>query len=185
MQLDTPTFLKLVEDSGKLAFVDGEMAGLNPDYTSLICVAIKPYGKEAKEFHVEQFGNDQKLVRMVRDELEKYVCWVTYYGALFDIKFMQSRLLKWKLPQLPVRHHIDMYWKLKYALNPSRRSQAHLLRWFESPTQKMDLSPDVWCAAAYKGENVGLLVERCKSDAAGLEMLYERTKHLIRDVKRF
>jgi uncharacterized protein YprB with RNaseH-like and TPR domain len=184
MQLDPQRYLDLVEQANSLAFVDIEATGLKGDYNSILVVSIKPYQHAPYSIHIKQLGNDQRVVKEVAQELAKYDCWATYYGSGFDIPMLNTRLLKWGQPPLVKRHHIDMYYKLKSHILTGRRSQGHLLTWLGTPEQKMSVSPDAWSEMGFKiDEHLPQMIERCESDAKGLQNLYERTRHLIRDIK--
>lgn len=185
MQIESQNFLKLVERAKSLAFFDIESTGLKGDYNSTLVVSVRPYGEKAKNFSVIQQGNDQRLVREVKEELEKYDCWVSYYGKMFDIPFLNTRLLKWGLDPIEKRHHIDLYFVLKSNILTGRRSQGHLLQWFGTPQQKMGVSADVWAMMATDPKKyMPQMISRCASDTAGLEALYNKTKHLIREITR-
>jgi uncharacterized protein YprB with RNaseH-like and TPR domain len=185
MNLDAQTYLNLVEHAQQIAMVDIEATGLKGDYNSIICVAFKAIGQPAYTFSVKRPGDDKKLVAAVKDQLERYLCWVTYYGKGFDMKDINTRLFYHGMLPVEPRHHIDLYWQLKTHLLMSRRSQAHYLRWIDSPEQKMGVSPEAWNKVlADPKRELPLLQARCESDVVGLEQLYTRTRHLIRDIKR-
>lgn len=191
MKLDPQDFLRLTEKAGTLAFLDIEATGLRGDYNSVLVVSIKPSGGQPTSFWVKQPGNDKKVVREAGDALAEYDAWVTYYGKGFDIPMLNTRRLRWNLPPIPKRPHIDMYYALKANLLTARRSQGHLLSWLEpegddgTTLEKMTVSAEVWNQIlADPGRYMPKMVARCESDAAGLEGLYNRTKHLIRDIKR-
>lgn len=185
MKVDPQEYLDLVEAAAKLVFVDIESTGLKGDYNSILCVSFKPYGKAAYTFTVKSVGNDQRLVREVKDELEKYSCWVTYFGRGFDLPMINTRLLKWGLLPVDQRFHLDMYWKLKSGILTGRRSQGHLLAWLGTPEQKMTVGASTWSEMGYRiKEHLPLMVKRCESDVRGLEALYKKTRHLVRDITR-
>lgn len=185
MKVDTQDFLRLVEKSKSICFFDIESTGLKGDYNTVLVVSVKPYGEKAISFPVVQPGNDQKVVREAKEELEKYDCWVSYYGKMFDIPMLNTRLLKWHQEPINKKPHLDMYFACKSALLTGRRSQAHMLRWIGAETQKMDVSPDAWAdVLANPKKHMPTMIERCESDCAGLEALYNRTKHLVRDINR-
>lgn len=183
MQLDPQEFLSLVESTGKICFFDLESSGTKGDYNAVHVVSIKPYKQKPITFSVKQPGYDIKVVREAKQELEKYMCWVTYYGKGFDVKMINTRLTRWGMEPIEKRLHIDMYFTLKENLLTGRRSQAHLLRFFECEHQKMDVSPEEWNTVVATGD-LTKMIARCESDTQGLESLYEKTKHLIRDIKR-
>lgn len=185
MQIDAQQFLGYVEATKKIAFYDIEATGLRGDYNSVLCVSIKPYDEPPVTFTIKQPGNDKKLVREAKDYLDQFDCWVGYYSKGFDKPMLNTRLLKWGMTPLPSKHHIDVYYQLKYNLLTARRSQGHLLSWLGTPEQKMSVGADVWNDILYKTEEtMKQMVDRCESDVAGLEGLYKRTRHLYKDIKR-
>lgn len=185
MQVDSQDYLRLCERANTLAFVDIEATGLRADYSSALVISIKPYQSDPFSFVVAQPGNDQKIVRQAKEALEYFDCWVTFYGKGFDIPFLNTRLLRWKTRPIDKRHHVDLFFSLKANVLTARKSQAHFLRFLETPEQKMDMSPDEWNKViADPKKQLKKMVARCESDVTGLQGLYERTKHIIRDIKR-
>lgn len=185
MQLNAQDFLRLVESNHSLAILDTEATGLRGDYNSLLVGSVKPFGKKVVSFSVSQPGNDKKLVRELKEYLETFDAWVTYYGKGYDIPMLNTRLLRWGYHPVDKRPHIDLYFTLKYNLLTARRSQGHLLSWLECPEQKMGVSADVWNRIIYEfDKEMPTMIARCESDVKGLEALYKRTKHLVNDVKR-
>lgn len=184
-QVDSQMLLRLMEKSKSIAFVDIEATGLRGDYNSVLCVSIKPYGSKPYSVSVLQPGNDQRVVRDAKRILEGYDCWVTYYGKGFDLPMLNTRLLRWGQAPISKRLHIDMYYTLKYNLLMARRSQGHLLSWLGTPQQKMGVSAEVWNKIiADPAGQMSTMISRCESDVRGLEGLYNKTKHVIADIKR-
>ena len=178
-------FMKLAEEAGEIVFLDMEATGLNPDYNSCIVITAKPWNREPISWAIKQPGNDRAIVREASEYLNQRACWVTYYGKGFDKPFIQGRLLKWGLPKLEKVHHLDLYFHLKYHVNPARKSQAHYLEWLGLKNTKMTLSPDEWNEVLRNPKTaVPVLQSRCERDCAGLEDLYNRSKHLIGDITR-
>ena len=185
MQIETQDFLRLVEDTGKLAFFDIESTGFHGDYNSVLCVSILPYGGKPYSYSVVQPGNDQRVVREVKEALESYQCIAGFYSKGFDLRMLNTRLLKWKQTPIKPLHHIDMYYSLKYKLNTSRKSQAHFANWLKVDEQKMSVSADVWSEIiAEPSKHMPKMIERCESDVCSLRDIYDKTKHLIGDIRR-
>jgi uncharacterized protein YprB with RNaseH-like and TPR domain len=185
MQIDPQQYIKLIEDANQLCFFDIEASGLRGDYNSVYVVSILPYLDEKPySFFIKQAGNDQKVVKDAKDALSRYSCWCGYYSKGFDKPMLNTRLLKWGQEPLPPRHHIDMYFSLKANLLTARKSQGHLLSWLGTPEQKMSVSADAWSEMPFKmDEHLPVMIDRCESDVMGLRDLYNRTKHLIKDIK--
>jgi hypothetical protein len=196
MKVDVQRFLRLTENAGTIACFDIEATGLRGDYNSILCVSIKPFGEKPYTLAVTKAGEDKKLVKLIREDMKRYDCFVGYYSKGFDWKMLNTRLLQHGLEPLVPKPHIDMYYVLKYHLNTSRRSQGHLLNWLQIETtpdeagavgdvaEKMSVSAEVWNKIlANPKKEMPKMIRRCESDAAGLEALYRRTNHLIRDIK--
>jgi len=184
MQLDPQTFLDMAEATSKIACVDIEATGLKGDYNSIMVISVKPFNKKPVSFHVAKPGNDEKLVYEAGEYIESFTAWVTYYGKGFDIPMINTRRLRWGLPPLVKRHHIDMYYSLKSNILTARRSQAHLLEWLDTPEKKMTVGAEEWNKVlADPDAHMGTMVKRCESDTKGLEGLYTATRHLIREIK--
>jgi len=185
VRIEEQAFLRLVEDANTLGFVDLEATGLRGDYNSVLVVSVKRYQDAPVSFPIAQPGNDKKVVREAKEYLESLDCWATYYGKGYDLPMLNTRLLKWGYDPIEKRPHIDLYYSLKSNLLTARRSQGHLLSWLETPEDKMSVSADVWASVLYDTKkHMKTLIERCESDVIGLQALYERTKHLIREIKR-
>jgi hypothetical protein len=185
MQIDPQEYLDLVEQTGKLIFVDIESTGLKGDYNTVLVVSIKPYGKKPFSFSVPKVSRDYKVVRDAKDALEMAGAWVTYYGKGFDIPMLNTRLLRHGLNPIEKRPHLDMYFTLKSNILTGRKSQSHLLSWLGTPEQKMSVSADTWADMSASFErNMPIMIRRCESDVAGLEALYRKTRHLVREITR-
>jgi len=178
-------YLRLVESARTLVCFDTESFGFNGDYGSVICASAKPYGEKPVTFKIEQAGNDQRVVREFKDFLEGFDVWVSYFGRGHDIPLVDTRLLKWGLPKMDKKPHLDLFFHVKSKLRLARKSQAHLAAWLKLPEQKMTVSPDVWAGFAGNfNSNLATIVKRCESDVTTLEQLYDQVKELVVDITR-
>ena len=198
MQLDAQSFLRLTEKAQTLCSWDIEATGLKGDYNSVLCVSIRPFKGEAKTFSITRPGQDKHVVSAAAEMLRDMDCWVTYYGKGFDFPMLNTRLLKWGLRPLERKPHVDLYYTLKSKLITARRSQAHLLDWLRidhtgesvdhdnrDTVQKMTVSADEWNRVlAHPERAMRTMVKRCESDTLGLQSLYIRTRHLIKEVTK-
>lgn len=187
MQLDNAQmFLRLVEKARTICTFDIESTGLRCDYNSVLVVSVKPYHKKPRTFFVNTSGDDKELVNAAARELEKFDCWISYYGKGFDFPMLQGRLLLHGLPPLQKRHHLDMYYHINAHTNTARKSQGHRISWLGTPEPKMSVSAQDWNESVIKfsGKVRDTMIARCESDVKGLEGLYDRTKHLVINVTR-
>jgi uncharacterized protein YprB with RNaseH-like and TPR domain len=187
MRLDTQTGLRLLEEakSGLVTF-DIESTGLKADYGTPICVSFKPYGKKPFTLSVKELGNDKAMLKETAKILSSYECWMTYYGSLFDIKMLNTRMLKHGLDPLPKRLHIDLYFKLKNHLLLNGKSLGNVGRFLKCGEEKMSVHQDVWAEMGFQmKKHLPVMIERCESDTILLENVYDKTKHLIGGVDRW
>jgi len=196
MQLPVQTFLDLVEKTHRLCAFDLEASGLSGDYNSILVVSIKPFGKPPIVRTCKEPGDDEALVKWAVDELGNYDCWVSYYGRGYDMKMLRSRLLDAGCTyDLPYKHHIDLYFSVVASkLNPGHKSQGHVISWLYPEDkqdakimQKMTVSAKVWnevLKSSTRAKALKTLSERCGRDTIGLQGLYTKTRHLIKDITR-
>lgn len=186
MTVDEQRFLTLCERAGALAFVDIESTGLTADYNNLLVVSVKPYDEKPYSFSIRQAGNDQKVAREAKEALEQYEVWCTFYGKGFDIGFMNTRLLKWGVPPIEKRPHLDLFYALKYNTRMSRKSLAHFGRWLKCEEDKMDMTPQDWIDAGSNpnGPVMKKMIKRCESDCILTENIYKKTRHLVRSISK-
>jgi uncharacterized protein YprB with RNaseH-like and TPR domain len=185
MQVDAQDYLDLVEQTHNLAFWDIESNNLRADYGSVLVASIKPFGEKPYSFTIKAVGNDVRVVRDLKEALEQYQCWCTFYGKGFDLKFVNSRLLKWGYEPIEPRHHIDLYFTGKANLLLSRGSMAQMAGFLGTHNQKMGVSPNVWSEIGFKlQEHLPQMVERCESDCAVLEDNYRKVRHVIKEIKK-
>lgn len=185
VRVETQDYLELVESTGSLAFWDIEATQLNADLGSALCASVKPYGKDPYTFKIRAVGNDVKVVRDLKDCLEEYQCWCTFYGKGFDVPFVNTRLLKWGYPPIEARHHIDLFFTLKANTKMSSKGLGRFASLLGTDEQKMGVSQNVWSEMGFKmDKHMPIMVKRCESDCIALENIYSKTKHLIKEIKR-
>lgn len=184
MQLKAQEFLPVVEAAKKLLIFDIEATQLRGDYGSILCASFLPYSGKPITVCVDKAGDDRKVVREIKEIMSEYPVWVSYYGKGFDVPFIQTRLLVNGHKQLEKKHHIDMYYVLKYKLLTARRSQGHLLSLLRTQEQKMSVGANAWNEVMHDTQALKLMCARCESDVAGLQNLYDKTKHLIEEIQR-
>lgn len=186
VSIDTQTYLDYLEATNNICFWDIESTGLKGDYGTVLVASVRPFNGDATTFRVQAIGNDQRLLRELGEYLDSFDCWVTYYGKGFDKPMVNTRLLRWNRDPLPAKHHIDLYYTLKANTVMSRRSMAQYAGLLDLHDQKMGVSPNVWTdiLSAPRGQAMETMVERCESDTEVLKQLYQKTRHIIKEIKR-
>jgi uncharacterized protein YprB with RNaseH-like and TPR domain len=180
MQIEVPDYLRLLENSGTLLFFDIETNNLNADYGEAVVFSGKWFGAK-RPFTISQRDmSERRMLTEVKSILEDQAdCIVSYNGKRFDVPFLNTRCLEFRKDPLPKLHHIDLYFTLKPKLRTGRKALGTIGNWLQLQEDKMSVPPKAWREKNYKK-----LIARCESDVLLLEQLYDRTKHLIYDIKK-
>jgi hypothetical protein len=101
------------------------------------------------------------------------------------VPFVNTRLLKWGYAPIDTRHHIDLFFTLKSNTKMSSKGLGRFLSLLGTDEQKMGVSQNVWSEMGFKlNTHMPLMVKRCESDTIGLEGLYDKTRHIIKEIKK-
>lgn len=118
--------------------------------------------------------NDRPLLKEVSKIWNSADCVIFHYGERFDRRFLNTRIEAHGLPPLKPLRLIDT-WRISrdnFALPGN--SLATLLKFFESPHQKVDLTYREW-RQVMLGQPKALrkLNEHCAADVLGLEWVFQ------------
>lgn len=165
----------------KILTWDIECSGISFKANSgfLLCVGIKELGKPCEVLIRDNMMpdplNDKKLCKQVYEKLSAADMWVTHNGKWFDVKYLNSRFLKWNLPPLPDIPHFDTCQTgfKKLAIKNSLKEMAKYL----GLGTKYDVNMDNW-VRAYAGSVPSLkeIVKHCKQDVILTEKVYLRLR---------
>jgi len=166
------------------------MTGLNADYGRLICGSFKPYGQPVQTYRIDHTEagrkepwNDRDLAVQLRDALEGEFLVYSYNGVMFDLKFLDSRLLAHG--ERPTRRpmHKDLMFVAKNALAISSNRLLTVQEHLNLPVSKTRLDPSIWLRAQ-TGDTAAIdyVVEHCEADVEVLERVFEYLKGFIKVV---
>lgn len=175
----------------KIAGFDLETTHLKANFGHILCGVIQPLGEKAKVWRIDKqpgfgkspasFVNDRPMVREMIEYINDNVeIVITHYGTYFDLPFLNTRALYWKLkPPAPVAH-IDI-WKVarkQLALTSNRQATVNDL--IAAEHQKYKPGWEVWRKAQY-GDRKALktLADYCANDVAGLLDNYKALRGLM------
>lgn len=177
----------------RLAFFDIETTGLKAHVGRMLWGSIADSWGNVTSWSIEDFPgktpiDDSELVNAYARELEKYDGeWVSWNGKLFDIPFMNARLLKGgKEIVRGDRVHVDlMYYSKGSSARIGTSRLAGVQDFFKTGNSKTPLDFDTWNLAISGDhdaiQNVG---EHCEADVLVLRDVYEHLKPLIRNKHR-
>ena len=149
----------------------------------LLCVGIKELGKPNVELYVRDNVqpdplNDKKLVKQVYNRLLEADLWVTHNGKWFDVKYFNSRLVKWGLAPLPNMPHFDTC-ELGFKKLAIKNSLKEMGKYLGCKVTKYDVEMDDW-VRAYAGDKKALaeIVKHCEKDVKLTEQVYLKLRPL-------
>ena len=174
---------------------DLEMADLKANYGILLCGVVYnldtgeiSYHRldESKNYKKEPW-NDRELAVSIRDKLSEFDIMVGYNSVMFDVKFLNTRLLYHKeklLPGRPTLRHIDLLFRVKNHLLLHSSSLDSLATFLEFDHQKTRISGGLW-SRAMAGDRTALdyIVEHCRLDVLVLVDAWPYLKQFVREIR--
>lgn len=180
--------------------VDLECTDLKSDRGFLLCAGIKPLGGKAEVIglHSAGFENgrlriDRKLAVAIRESLEKFDGYIGWNSALFDIPFLNDRLMLGTEDPVEKRFAIDIMYAAKMgkaALTSAR------LDWVAKalgcPFKKTDLELNTWKEAEAEAlahfangrKNYDYIVAHCAMDLDVTNWVYDRLKNRVQTISK-
>lgn len=176
------------------AFVDLETTNLKANFGRILCASVADMYGNVRTFRIdeepwrrEKRRDDSALAVGLRDYVEQFDFLVTWYGKMFDVPYLNTRLLI--ANERPMRAdvmHLDPIYKAGHgslALH-SRRLDA-VAKTFRLPVQKTGLDPDIWNDAADGDKDaMDYVVEHCEADVLVLRYVFHILKPLVKVLHR-
>lgn len=178
----------------RIVAVDLESTGLTGIMGRVLCASFAPIAAEngrVKTFRAEEYATDDPiddgpLAAAIRDELEDYNLWVTWNGKMFDMPFLQARLLKAGLRPLEPRMHLDlMYYARGVTMRIGSSKLVNVQKFLGLDEAKTDISWEDWQRAGMGDEKaMEEVVTHCEQDVKVLREAYWKMIPLVRHVHR-
>ena len=190
----------------QFAVVDIEALGhgLKADKSFIGCAGIKPLGQPGRVFGLnsEGFGpsrymRDRRVMKRLREEMLQYDGWITWNGLLYDLPFINDRLMICGLPPLEKRfaRGLDMMWHARTGKSTFTSSRLDwVAKALKCPYQKtpLDYVP-IWQEAEEEAsqrfqrgrKNFMQVVDHCKWDLPVTEWVYNKLKHRVQGISKW
>src|SRR5688572_12339900 len=98
----------------KIVHWDLETTNLNANFGFILCGCVKETGKPIKTVAITDFPrykadptNDKDVCKALAKLVSEADIWSTWYGARFDVPFLNSRLIYHGEPPLQPTPHVD------------------------------------------------------------------------------
>lgn len=157
----------------------------------LACAFADGFGR-AKAFRIEDYPgrtpiDDSQLAIAIRDEIEKADFWVTWNGKMFDVPFLNARLLKAGVRPLrsDVKHVDLMYMAGAPFVRIGSRKLENVSKYVNSPNRKTPLDWETWQLAGLGDrEAMDKVVEHAIADVLVTRDVFAHLKPHVRNIHR-
>lgn len=197
---------ELDEETGgifKIGVLDCETTGLWADFGYTLCIVIKDITGDSKKgkydvWRLDKFVKfkqmttpeqwrriDKELLEDFRKKYEEYDILIHFNGRNFDIKFLNTRLMKNQLHILPDMKQLDIYQIAKHRLRLRSKRLDSLKDFLEIDREEEGHRWEFWQMAA-NGQKAGYdyVVEHCKRDVDRLAEVAKRMKYQINFISK-
>ena len=162
---------------------------LKASINSIICFGFKWFGEgrsqvlSAWDFKSwrKNINDDKALIEAAYEIIKKADVVVTHNGKKFDWKFIQTRLLKHKLPPLPPLIHIDTCAEAKKHLLVFNNRLNTLSKFLSTPQKLENGGWELWVEVANRNKAAIKLMEKyCRRDVDALEGVFQKLRPLVK-----
>jgi uncharacterized protein YprB with RNaseH-like and TPR domain len=176
-----------------MAFFDIETSGLSAWGNDMTVVAIvDQFGhatiRDRFEFPQSSVLDDSGLLEWTRDELEKYDILVGWYGTMFDLPFINAKLVEHGMTVMRDKMFLDPCFKTRggrYGLKVGSSKLKNVAKWLNTPNQKPDVEWVTFRKASFGDpEAVAELRDRCEADCRAMRDIFNHIKPMIRTIHR-
>jgi len=151
-------------------------------------VKTKPYTFriDRKPWKSDDPIDDSALADAIRDELHKYNLIVTWNGKLFDLAFLNARLLKAGRARCTPQFHFDaMYQARGCQLRIGSSKLDNVQKFFDLAEEKTPITWENWNRAAL-GDKKAMadVVKHCEQDVEVLALAYWKLLPMVANLHR-
>lgn len=175
------------------AFVDLETTNLKANFGRILCGSVADMFGNVQTFRIDEAPfkrarrrDDVALAVALRDYLEQFDFMVTWYGKMFDVKYLNTRLAIGN--ERPLRSdiiHLDNIFTSRWALALHSSRLDAVAKTFRLPVQKTGLDPEIWNDAADGDkEAMDYVVEHCEKDVLVLRQVFYILKPFVKNLHR-
>lgn len=182
----------------RITVFDIESTDLGGNFGRLLCcsfvdvgtAAVHTFRRDRAKWKGSKLTDDSKLAVAIRDRLERSDIVVGWNSILFDVPFVNARLVA--IGERPIHlgekfgsHHLDlMYYAGGQSMRLPGRSLDKVSKFFHSENVKTPLLPEVW-ADAGTGDRAAmdLVVEHCEADVLTTAELFPKLAPFVKKIQ--
>ncbi len=168
--------------------------GFKADLAVVLCVGFKwAHEKTAKCLSILDYGDlkrkkvqewDKGLLVEFSKVYSEADITVGHYSSVFDLKFINGRLLLHGLPPLPPIKHVDTCFELRKISKFSSNRLGHVAKLLKLSNKKKENGwPEAWIEVTRNPKkHVGGMIPYCKGDVLATEELFIRLRPFMKYV---
>lgn len=176
---------------------DIESSSLNANFGIILCCCFMDWDLDPKKRKVETLRLDQYdlyqkkpwddtlLARAIRDRLMQSDIIVSYNGRMFDIPFINTRLVMNNDDSMSKMKHLDLYFQVRYKLRLHSSRLASVQEALGLPDAKTPIKPEHWVRALTgHRQSFDYIVKHCVLDVKVLGEAYDQLRHLVEHISK-
>lgn len=188
-----PSDLQLIKQGRiKAAVLDIESTGLKADWGYIVTACLKQVNADNLRGTTHSFRHDdhrqhtdQKLVKDLVNQMNKYDLILNWYGSQFDIPFINSRALKHGLMPPQKNFRRDLCFVSRGSLALTRNSLANVSGFLFGKTDKTRTDHDIWLRATRRQKKaIDYLDKHCIIDVLQTQKIYKQFQPLLGKLRR-
>lgn len=175
-----------------IVYFDLETTGLTAIMGRLLCASFADAWGRVTTFRIDQTErvskiDDRELALKIRDQLETYDVIVGHNSKLFDVSFLNARLLRWD--ERPLRKdlkHIDtMYLAGIQNVKIGSRKLVNIQKFSNIENEKSEVDWDTWALAGLGDkEAMEEVIDHCERDVLVLREVFGKLKAHVVNIHR-
>ena len=166
----------------RIGFLDIETTGLKADYGYILSYCIKTdngkmYKQVISQDDIFSGRYDKRILKLLIKDLRNFDRVITYYGTNFDIPFIRSRCLFWKLPFLVYLElkHTDVYFIAKSKLRIHSNRLGVVCEFLGIPAKNHPMTTAVWLKCSHGNKKaLQYVLTHNEEDAISLQKVWHR-----------
>ena len=171
---------------------DIEATDLNASFGHTLCTcfsnlhtdAIDVFRLDDERYRGATLSDDSKLVEAVKGYMESAFCWLSWYGKMYDVPFLNTRLAMAGKKPIERRFHCDLiYYARKPFLALYSSKLDAMIKTFGLKEEKTALDPKIW-TRAYELDKDAMdeVVRHCIQDVKALKEAFPILAPQIRNL---
>lgn len=182
----------------RVTVFDIEATDLGGNFGRLLCCSfvdlgsdkVETYRRDSKPWKGRKLTDDAKLAVAIRDRLEQADIIVGWNSILYDVPFINTRLVA--AGERPIQvgerygsHSLDlMYYAGGQSMRLPGRRLDLVARFFHCGHEKTPLTPEVWAEAATGDpESMELVVEHCEADVLVTREVFYKLAPFVKKIQ--